>query len=411
MKKVAEYIKGDKVIWAIAGLLALFSFMPVYSASSNIAFMYSNGNTTAMLIKHLVHLAIGFSAMYFIHKINYKYFAGISLLVGPIVLFLLIYTLGQGTTIGNANASRWIRIPVLGFTFQTSALASIALLVFLARNLVKYDVKNLSLRDAVLYFLLPIGAVCALILPANFSTAALIFLLSMILLIIGYFPMKYIGLSIGAGLFGLVMFIGVVLIFPNISNRVSTWKARIENFSAGDAESNYQVSKAKMAIAQGGVFGKGPGKSVQKNFLPQSNSDFIYAVIIEEFGVITGLLIIGLYIFLFFRIVRIAMRSPSPFGKYLSIGLGIGIVFQAFINMAVAVNLIPVTGQTLPLVSAGGSSIWMTCIALGMIISVSRSFIDNSIDNPVDNPEESDATEDLDPSETLSENSSNPELA
>ena len=374
MNSLVNYIKGDKVIWAIAGLLALFSFMPVYSASSNIAFMYSNGNTTAMLIKHLVHLTIGFTAMYFIHKINYKYFAGISLILGPFVIVLLIYTLTQGTTIGNANASRWIRIPVLGFTFQTSALASISLLVLLARNLAKYEVKSLDFKEAVIYFLLPIGAVCILILPANFSTAALIFLLSTLLLLIGEFPLKYIGFSIGMGILGLLLFIGVVLIFPNLSNRVGTWKARIENFSEGDAESNYQVSKAKMAIAQGGVFGKGPGKSVQKNFLPQSNSDFIYAVIIEEFGVLTGLFIIGLYIFLFFRIVRIAMRSPSPFGKYLSIGLGIGIVFQAFINMAVAVNLIPVTGQTLPLVSAGGASIWMTCLALGMIISVSRSF-------------------------------------
>lgn len=394
MISVAQYIKGDKVIWSLAGLLALFSFMPVYSASSNIAFMYSNGNTLAMLFKHFVHLAIGFTAMYFVHKVNYKYFAGISLLVGPVVVILLVYTLMQGTTIGNANASRWIKIPFLGFTFQTSALASLTLMVFLARNLAKLDMKSLTIRDAVLYFLIPIGVICMLVLPANFSTAALIFLLSVILMMVAEFPMKYLMVAVGSGIVLLTLFIATVIIFPNISNRVSTWKNRIENFASGSAEGNYQVMKAKMAIAQGGVLGKGPGKSVQKNFLPQSNSDFIYAVIIEEFGLLTGLGLILIYVFLFFRIIRVALKCPNPFGRYVSIGLGIGIIFQAFINMSVAVNLIPVTGQTLPLVSAGGSSIWMTCLALGIIISVSRSFTES-----VEEVNESNAEANLDPVE------------
>lgn len=379
MSTLLANIKGDRTLWIIAVLLALFSMMPVYSASSNIAFMYGGGNTFSMLAKHAIHLVLGLILMYTAHSVNYKYFGAISRILLPVAAILLLYTLFQGHSV--ANAARWIRIPFLGWTFQTSAFASVVLMIYLARYLAKADPETLKdFRKSFVQLLLPIFLICGLILPANFSTAALVFFTSMLLLFIGGYPFKNILYIMAMGISALGLFILLVFAFPNISNRVETWKHRLESFWSGSEEDSYQVHKAKMAIAEGRIMGKGPGKSVQKNFLPQSNSDFIYAVIVEEFGLIGGLLVIFFYVLFLVRILIIATRAASTFGTLLAIGTGFGIMIQAFINLGVAVNLLPVTGQTLPLVSAGGSSIWMTCVAIGIILSVSKGSEEEQIE-------------------------------
>ena len=373
IKRLNIELKGDRALWIIAILLAVASFLPVYSASSNLAFTRGGGTPLSYLIKHAITLGSGFLIMYFFHRLNYRYFAPFALISMPFVVILLIFTLSQATTMGGANAARWVQIPVVGFTFQSSALASLALMLYLARFLSKTKVEIKSLKQMWLPILLPIGVICALILPANFSTTAVVFLMAMTLLFVGGVHWKPLLQILGMGIVGLALFILVVIAFPQISNRVSTWKARIENFASGNVEENYQVDKAKMAIAEGMVIGKGPGKSIQKNFLPQSNSDFIYAIIVEEYGIAGGTTIILFYIWLFIRIVRIALKAPNTYGTLITVAAGMGIMIQAVINMGVAVNLFPVTGQTLPLVSSGGTSVWMTCAALGIILSVSQA--------------------------------------
>ena len=366
-------LKGDRTLWAIAILLGLMSFMPVYSASSNLTFTAGGGTPFGYLIKHIITLGSGFFIMYILHRLNYRYFAPLAVIAIPFVVILLLYTLMQGTTMGGANAARWVRLPLVGFTFQSSALASLVLMIFLARYLSKNVGTITTLKQMWLPILLPIGIVCALILPANFSTTAIVFVMAMILLFLGGVHWKPLLQILGMGVIALTLFIVVVMAFPGISNRVSTWKARIENFASGDSESNYQAEKARMAIAEGRIIGTGPGKSVQKNFLPQSNSDFIYAIIVEEYGIVGGTIIIMFYVWLFIRIIRIALNAPNVYGTLLAVAAGMGIIIQAVINMGVAVNLFPVTGQTLPLVSSGGTSVWMTCAAIGIILSVSQA--------------------------------------
>lgn len=380
IKRLNIELKGDKALWFIALLLAIVSFMAVYSASSNLTWNRGGDTPQGYLFKHFITLFSGGAILYFFHRLNYRYFAPFSVIAFPFTIILLVYTLMQGNTIGDANASRWVTLPVVGFTFQSSALASLVLMVYLARYLSKNEGNIKSLKQMWLPLLLPIGLVCALILPANFSTTALIFLMSMVVMFLGGVALKPLAQIAGLGVLSLAFFIGVVLIFPNISNRVSTWKARIENFSEGSAEANYQVDKAKMAIAEGMVTGKGPGKSVQKNFLPQSNSDFIFAIIVEEYGLVGGSAVLLLYVFLFFRILKIALSAPNIYGTLLAISAGLGLILQALINMGVAVNVLPVTGQTLPLISSGGTSVWMTCAALGIILSVSQAKKDDVVD-------------------------------
>lgn len=379
MKELINSLKGDKVIWAFVALLALFSFMPVFSASSNLAYMrHGSGNAITYLLKHAVHIFIGFLIIYQIHKVPYHYFRGISKIALPIVWILLVYTLVKGTVIDGANASRWISIPYIGISFQTSTLAAIVLYVFVARYLSKSREAQPTFQDTLLKLWLPVFITILLILPANFSTAALIFAMVTMLAFIGKYPLKYIGIILGAGFLGLMFFILVVKAFPDaFPNRVQTWEKRIGNFfnkgeDAKDSDEYYQIERAKTAIATGGVYGLGPGKSVQKNFLPQSSSDFIFAIIVEEYGLFGAIVILGLYLLLLFRFIVAAHKANSLFGKLVVVGLGFPIVFQALINMGVAVELLPVTGQTLPLISSGGSSIWMTCIGIGIILSVTK---------------------------------------
>ncbi len=375
MKELVNNLKGDRVIWSFVALLALFSFMPVFSASSNLAYIgHGTGNTISYLLKHLAHIFIGFIIIYWVHKVPFHYYRGISKIALPIVWLLLGYTMIKGTVIAGANASRWIQIPFIGISFQTSTFASIVLFVFTARYLAKKREEEISFKDSLIELWLPIFVTLGFILPSNFSTAALIFSMVLMLTFVGKYPLKYIGFIIGMGIIGLAFFVLIAKAFPDaFKNRVHTWESRMENFiSDKPGEDDYQIEKAKIAIASGGIYGLGPGKSVQKHFLPQSSSDFIYAIIVEEWGLIGGLGILFLYLLLFFRFVIAAHKANSLFGKLLVVGLGFPMIFQAMINMAVAVELLPVTGQTLPLISSGGSSIWMTCIALGIIINVTK---------------------------------------
>jgi cell division protein FtsW len=376
MKELVNNLKGDRVIWSFVALLALFSFMPVFSASSNLAYIgHGTGNTISYLLKHLAHIFIGFIIIYWVHKVPYHYYRGISKIALPIVWLLLGLTMLRGTVIGGANASRWIQVPFIGITFQPSTFATIVLLLFVARYLSKKREEETTFQKSLVELWMPVFITLMFILPSNFSTAALIFSMVLMLVFVGKYPLKYIGFIIGMGIAALALFVLLAKAFPDSKffSRVDTWSSRVENFRSNKpGEDDYQIEKAKIAIASGGIYGLGPGKSVQKHFLPQSSSDFIYAIIVEEWGLIGGLGVLTMYLLLFFRFVIAAHKANTLFGKLLVVGLGFPMIFQAMINMCVAVELLPVTGQTLPLISSGGSSIWVTCIALGIIINVTK---------------------------------------
>jgi cell division protein FtsW len=350
--------------------------MPVFSASTNLAFgRDGDGNTLGYLVKHLAHLGMGFMIIYFVHKVPFHYFRVISRIGLPFVWGLLALTLFKGTHIGGANASRWLQVPFIGISFQTSSIAAIILYIYVARYLSKTRETPITFKLSIIELWVPVFITLALILPANFSTTALMFAMVVMVAFIGKYPLKYIGFIIGMAIAGLLLFFFIAKTFPDSKffNRVGTWSSRIENFrSDKPGEDDYQIEKAKIAIASGNLYGLGPGKSVQRHFLPQSSSDFIFAIIIEEYGLIGGLLVLGLYLLLLFRFVIAAHKATTLFGKLVVISLGFPMIFQALINMAVAVELLPVTGQTLPLISSGGSSIWMTCFALGIIINVTK---------------------------------------
>lgn len=385
-------ISGDKTLWAVVILLAVFSFLPVYSAASNLAYISREGDTLNFLFKHFVHLSVGFSFMFIVHKVPYKYFSGISVLLLPVVIVLLIYTLLQPSMIDSlSNSSRWIKIPFVGFTFQPSTLAGVVLMIYVSRFLAKFKDMHNDFSKSIFSLWLPVLAVLILILPANFSTTAILFSMIIALCFVGGYPIKNILFILITSVLLFAFFIVTVKAFPELfPNRVDTWKNRVENFITKDdiKKDSYQIEKAKIAIASGGIRGLGPGKSVQKNFLPQSSSDFIFAIIVEEYGLVGGLFLISIYILFLIRIIIISNKSNSIFGTLVVIGLGVPIVFQAFINIGVSVELFPVTGQPLPLISSGGTSIWMTCIAIGIIQSVMNgqeisTEIDDS-DNPLE---------------------------
>lgn len=367
-------IQGDLVLWGILSLLAIFSFFPVFSASSNLSYVVGNGTPWQHLFKHMFILVMGFVIMIGIHRIPFQYFKGISILLLPVVVVLLIYTVSQGNTIGGANASRWIRIPFVGIGFQTSTLASLVLMMYVAHYLDKIKAVSLRFSESLLPLWIPVGLVLALILPANLSTAVIVFSMVLLLCFLGGYPFKYLMIILGMAFGAFLMFLLVAKAFPEaMPNRIDTWMSRIENFRSPEEGSsgNYQVERAKIAIATGGLTGLGVGKSVMKNFLPQSSSDFIYAIIVEEFGSAGGVVIILLYLIILFRIMVIAHKTKSFYGKLLVMGVGLPVIVQAFINMGVALNVFPVTGQTLPMISSGGTAAWMTCIAFGVILSIS----------------------------------------
>ena len=373
MNNIFANIQGDKTLWAVLILLAGFSFLPVYSAASNLAYVSGSGNTFNYLFKHFIHLSLGFTFMYLMQKIPYHYFRGISILMIPVVIVLLLYTIFQpSVTDSLTNTNRWIKIPFVGFTFQPSTLAGVILMIYVSRYLAKIKDIDVRFSQTILPLWIPTLFILLLILPANFSTTAIIFSMVILLCFVGGYPIKHLLGIVLSGILVLSIFILTIKAYPGIfPNRVDTWKSRIENFvNKENTTENYQIEKAKIAIATGGVRGLGPGKSVQKNFLPQSSSDFIFAIIIEEYGLIGGLFLLTIYALFLLRIIIISNKAESVFGSLLVIALGVPIVFQALVNIGVSVELFPITGQPLPLISSGGTSIWMTCIAIGIIQSV-----------------------------------------
>ena len=354
-----RFFQGNTILWMLFLALMVFSFLPVFSGSRN------------GLVGHLGFVALGLLMALLVHRLPSKYFGALALLGMALVVPLLAYTLLTGGTIAGANAARWFRIG--GMSFQPSALANIVLIAHLSRVLTRKNAPK-SLKEGAWNVILPLVLICGLVVPANLSTAGLIFLNASVVMWTAGFPRKAYGQLVGIFALFLLVFVLSAKAFPGVfPNRVDTWISRIENFSGTKENADtYQVDMAKMAIAQGHILGQGPGRGIQKNFLPQKNTDFIYALVIEEWGLLGGSGLALVYVWIFLQSVRVGQRAPDNNGHVLAIGLGFSIVFQAFINMLVAVDLFPVTGQTLPLVSEGGSSIVMTCMAMGMILSVSR---------------------------------------
>lgn len=381
MTPIAKNIKGDKVIWSVVIILTIFSVLAVYSSTGTLAYKYQSGNTEYYLMKHLGTLAFGFLLMYLSHLVKYTYYSRLSQIALFIAIPLLVLTLVTGAHVN--EATRWLTLPGTSITFQTSDFGKLALIMYVARLLAKKQDQIKDFRSAFIPVMLPILIVCGLILPANFSTAAILFTTCLILMFIGRINMKYILYLVGIGVFAFAVFVIIAYNSPS-QGRIGTWKNRIENFVSGNDQGNYQVEQAKIAIATGGVVGKMPGNSTQRNFLPHPYSDFIFAIIVEEYGLVGAIIIVLMYLIILFRGVRIVSKCPGTFGAFLTIGACVTLVFQAMINMAVAVNLFPVTGQTLPLVSMGGTSIWFTGISVGIILSVSRE-IETNKENSLDN--------------------------
>lgn len=376
MQRLFLRLGADRTIWIVALFLGLVSLLAVYSSIASLAYK-SDAGTFRFLFKHALMLASGGAIMYIASKPKYTVYSRLSQLLIGVTAALLLLTLLLGANLN--SASRWMVIPGLGITFQTSDLAKVVLLVYIARVIGKHGEDPWTLREVLLKLMLPIGAICGLILPANFSTAALLFLLCMLVMFIGRVPIKHmavIGL-VAAGAFALLLLLAKSN--PGLLPRLDTWVARIEAFSSDvpDRDANYQVEHAKIAIASGGLLPNGPGSGTSRNYLPHPYSDMIYAFIVEEYGsIFGGLGLLLLYVILLFRAVRIANRCEKTFGALVAIGLSLSLVVQALVNMAVAVNLVPVTGQPLPLVSMGGTSIWFTCLSIGIVLSVSRSIYD-----------------------------------
>ncbi len=370
-------IKGDRVIWAVVFILTILSFLAVYSSTGTLAYKYQGGNTAYYMLKHGIILLTGLLLMYFAHLLKYTYYSRIFQIAFYIAVPLLILTLLFGLNLNEAR--RALPLP-FHLSFETSDLAKLTLTVYLARVLTKREDELKDFNKVLLYLMLPVLIVCGLIFPANLSTAVLIFITSLVLIFIGRVKFPYILSILGLSALLLGFVLAILLMMPaGKQARLNTWKARIEQFKSGNAQDNYQVEQSKIAIASGGLFGKMPGKSTQRNFLPHPYSDFIFAIIVEEYGLVGGTIVVLLYLILLFRAVRIVTKVPNNFGAYLAIGLSFSLVFQAMINMGVAVHLLPVTGQPLPLISMGGTSIWFTSLSIGILLSVSKELETNTV--------------------------------
>lgn len=369
MQLLLKRLHGDKIMWMIVLALSVFSLLAVYSSTGTLAYKYQSGNTEYYLFKHFFILALGLALMYLAHLVDYRYYSKMAQLLLIVSVPLLVITYLTGTELNQAK--RWITLPVINLSFQTSDLAKVALIMFLARILSRKQANIKDFKEAFLPIILPVLLVCGLIAPADLSTAVILFITCVFVMFIGRVNITHIMAMIGLAMMVLTIMVMIIMVSPS-QGRLETWKSRIESFVDGD-KVPYQVQQAKIAIAKGGLVGKGPGNSNQRNFLPHPYSDFIYAIIIEEYGLIGGGVIVFLYLWFLFRSIRIVARSPKAFGALLAVGLSLSIVFQAMINMAVAVNLMPVTGLTLPLVSMGGTSLFFTSISVGIILSVSRN--------------------------------------
>ncbi len=370
-----KILVGDKYLIAFIMLLAIFSLLPGFSASSSIEYAAQTGTVFGQFGKQLAFLIIGLAILFSVQVVDYKYIGGMAVIALPIVVILLVWTLLQNNSIDGANASRWLKIPGIPLTIQTSTFAGLVLMIYVARYCTIIRDKKVTFLETLIWVLVPIFTVVGLIFPANGSTAIILFTMVMMMLFIGGYPFKYL-LVIG----GVILFCGSLFVWGALkygddmpNTRVHTWKNRIERYvdPSDNSIEEWQETNAKAAIVEGGQFGKGPGKSAIKHTLPQASSDFIYAVIIEEYGSIGGIALIFIFLMILFRIMVIATKVHTYFGSLLVIAVGIPIIFQAVINMGVAVGLFPTTGQPLPMISFGGTSLWITCLALGIILSVS----------------------------------------
>ena len=369
MQQLLNKTKGDRIIWGVVIVLSLVSIMAVYSSTGSLAYRLNKGHTEIYLIKQIGTLLAGMGIIYLSHKLKYTVYSKIAIILFAISIPLLLYTLVFGTTLN--EGSRWIRVPVVGVTFQTSDLAKLGLFMFLARQLSKIQNDLDNLKRIAINIFAPVIIICGLIALANLSTALMIAFSCGVLFFIGRIRFKHLLILGGAG----IILFAAIFTFSKITGigRAATWEARIKNFSSDKKDDvPFQVQQAKIAIAQGMLLGKGAGNSSQRNFLPHPYSDMIYPIIIEEYGLIGGFGLLFLYLLFLWRSILIFRRCPFAFGAFLAVGLSFTLVFQAFLNMGVAVNLLPVTGLTLPLVSMGGSSIWFTCFTIGIILSVSK---------------------------------------
>jgi cell division protein FtsW len=370
MQQLLRRTQGDKIIWAVVIVLSLISLMAVYSATGSLAYRMQKGHAEVYLIKQLAVLIAGIAIIFLAHKVNYVIYSKIAIFLFAISIPLLLYTLFFGTTLN--EGSRWIKLPLIGLTFQTSDLAKLGLFMFLARQLSRMQNNVDDFKKVALHIFLPVILICGLIAMANLSTALMIGFSCCVLFFIGRIKIAHLSILALSGilLFGVLFGVSKLTGF----GRAATWESRLQSFISNDKEDiPFQVTQAKIAQAKGGIFGVGPGNSSQRNFLPHPYSDCIYSIIIEEYGLLFGGVgLVFLYLLFLWRSILIFRRCPFAFGAFLAVGLSFTLVFQAFLNMAVNVNLVPVTGLTLPLVSMGGSSIWFTCLAIGIILSVSR---------------------------------------
>ncbi|NCA85111.1 MAG: cell division protein FtsW [Clostridia bacterium] len=368
----SKYIQGDKVIWVLAIMLSVVSLLAIYSSTGSLAWLQRNGNTEYYLIKQLITVFLGLFFMLLVHRSNYQYFSFSGIILFAISIPLLIATLVWGPVINGARRYLLFHLPLIGeITFQTSDLAKLALIMYLARFLAK---KQHVIQNSRSFFfaILPVLIMCGLIFPMNLSTALLMFAGSLGLLFIGSVRIKHLSILSGSAIAGVLILLSVAAIKPELMPRVDTWNKRIVSFF-DDKEEDYQVVQSKTAIAKGGLVRLAPGQSTQRNYLPHAYSDYVYAIIVEEYGLLGGAVILLMFIIILSRSIKIARQCPTRFGSYLVIGISFMMVFQALVNMAVAVDLLPVTGQTLPFISMGGTSYWFSCIGIGMILSVSRS--------------------------------------
>ena len=393
-KALLQKTRGDKVIWALVLLLGLVSLLVVYSATGSLAYKMYKGNTEVYLFKQIAFIVIGFIIIYFAHRVNYTLYSRVAKILLLLSIPLLLYTLFFGVTMN--EGSRWIRLPIINMTMQTSDLAKLALFMFLARMLSRKQAKIKDFKQGFLPVIIPVAIVCLLIAPANLSTALLLGASCMLLMFIGRVSIKHILLTLAVALIPVVFLVMAAVIkhkssgdeddtaavkkekTSRLTARVNTWIGRVENFIYGSKagendDDHYQVNQAKIAIARGGFLGNGPGNGEARNFLPQAYNDYIYATLIEEYGLMGGAFIIFIYLVFLFRSIRLFKKCPYAFGAFLALGLSFTLVIQAMANMAVNVNLFPVTGVTLPLVSMGGSSFLFTCLSIGIILSVARN--------------------------------------
>jgi len=390
IRNFGQRTKGDKVIWALVILLVLASLLVVYSATGSLAYKLYRGNTEVYLFKQIVFIAIGMAVIYFAHRVNYTIWSKVAYFLFIISIPLLIYTLFFGVRMN--EGSRWIRLPIINMTMQTSDLAKLALFMYISRQISKRQNVIKDFKQGYLPLIIPVGLVCALIAPANLSTALLLGASCLLLFFIGRANTKHLLMTVGIACIPIAILIIAAVVRHNSAGdeltgskktssglfaRADTWINRVEGFIYGSKQSidddSYQVTQAKIAIAKGGLVGVGPGNSTQRDFLPQAYNDFIYPIIMEEYGLIGGAFILFIYLVFLWRSIRIFKRCPYAFGAFLALGLSFTLVIQAVANMAVSVNLFPVTGVTLPLISMGGSSFLFTCFAIGIILSVARN--------------------------------------